>query len=187
MLFTQIHNYWILFQYRIGIFDISNYFIRNVVQSLILVGIALMLLTCIIVTFHWIIKCIFFFCDLNLKKYIDLQEIYKCNQLLDVHSSYYDKLNKFYFNTKKEQSVIRKKKIKKILIGASTIIFGWRLIAVGMDTYFGFENGGEVCAQIMAKRYIYGLVCNLIYAAVVLFVACYIYRRKLVNHGIVVK
>ena len=62
-----------------------------------------------------------------------------------------------------------------------------RMAAWGLDSLFSLRDGTILNATALFKRYVWGIVCGIVYLIIFIVVCVFISRRKIVTFGTVIK
>lgn len=183
----QIHNIWVELQYEMGIFNISNYFFRYITQTALLTVVYSIIALCVIAILSIVIYCALKVCDLYLKKNMNFYGILKCEELLNINSNNSNELLIKYDVVKRERSTLRRKKLTRIIVSITISIFMLRMAAWGLDSLFSLGDGTILNTIALFKRYVWGIVCGIVYLIIFIVVCVFISRRKVVTFGTVIK
>ena len=183
----QIHNIWVELQYEMGIFNISNYFFRYITQTALLTVVYSIIALCVIAILSIVIYCALKVCDLYLKKKMNFHGILNCEELLNINSNNSNELLIKYDVVKREITTLRRKKLTRIIVSITISIFMLRMAAWGLDSLFSLGDGTILNTIALFKRYVWGIVCGIVYLIIFIVVCVFISRRKVVTFGTVIK
>ena len=142
---------------------------------------------CVIAILSIVIYCALKVCDLYLKKNMNFYGILKCEELLNINSNNSNELLIKYDVVKRERSTLRRKKLTRIIVSITISIFMLRMAAWGLDSLFSLGDGTILNTIALFKRYVWGIVCGIVYLIIFIVVCVFISRRKVVTFGTVIK